>query len=533
MPPSDLLGQEERSSMAESPFLLTGSRDMPSNGAGREIPSQPIAPSQGGEMDPYIDIRHALRSEHAALSTDELNVVVGRQPMLIVLHRMLASPEPQQAALAALLGKAGRRSLRLNGSDVPLPAYLRLLSRLCREAAEQTEADVEAGPVAAPPVRETEDREGEEITPAALRELQSELSSASTAAQAEQETPQSGHPQCVNSTYEISGFPEYAVRPDQLSIQQQTLLAQIASEIAASFATNTPIVAVLAVGHADVALRKPAAERAAFEHAISQQRAENVIGLIMNEVRQRAGAASGTFISAMQTRSLGVGSTQRLMMNPRTEFERGINRRVVVLLARCSLPPDPVPPVDDGQRLKQNVERLLKLTETRRVDPDSTGQRTARARCLLQKLLKPGVVHVFVDGGVANETINGHKAGYYDCLVPGRNVGWKGNYDSTRNPMPREEFMKFLATAKPILNNIDPSQSDDMMLKALGDLTYRIDLGIEMTDQYIALMGMMSDPWVKLLFQKDGFAGDAARKKLQSIYRNNLNDDNNIYSCWK
>jgi hypothetical protein len=93
------------------------------------------------EFDPYADIRSALRPEHASLAADELTVIVGLQPTLIALHRMLASPEPQQAALALLLGGAGRRSAQLHGSDVPIPSYLRLLSRLCREAAEQTEAE--------------------------------------------------------------------------------------------------------------------------------------------------------------------------------------------------------------------------------------------------------------------------------------------------------------------------------------------------------------------------------------------------------
>jgi hypothetical protein len=109
------------------------------------------------ELDPYAEIRPALRPEHAALDEGELTVIVGRQPTLIALHRMLASPEPQRAALAVLLGRAGRRSITLNGSDVPIPTYLRLLARLCREAAEQTEseatptivAEAQVAPVAA------------------------------------------------------------------------------------------------------------------------------------------------------------------------------------------------------------------------------------------------------------------------------------------------------------------------------------------------------------------------------------------------
>jgi hypothetical protein len=92
-------------------------------------------------LDPYAEIRPALRPEHASLAADELTVIVGRQPTLIALHRMLSSPEPQRAALAVLLGKAGRRSIALNGSDVPIPTYLRLLARLCHDAAEQTESE--------------------------------------------------------------------------------------------------------------------------------------------------------------------------------------------------------------------------------------------------------------------------------------------------------------------------------------------------------------------------------------------------------
>jgi hypothetical protein len=53
-----------------------------------------------------------------------------------------------------------------------------------------------------------------------------------------------------------------------------------------------------------------------------------------------------------------------------------------------------------------------------------------------------------------------------------------------------------------------------------------------MVDNYILRMGMMSDPIVQELLKKDGFAGDVARKKLQSLYRNHLDDENNIYSCY-
>ena len=93
------------------------------------------------EFDPYANIRPALRPEHASLAANELTVVLGRQPALVALHLMLDSPGPRLVTLAALLGKAGKRSIRLNGSDVPIPSYLRLLSHLCREASEQMEGE--------------------------------------------------------------------------------------------------------------------------------------------------------------------------------------------------------------------------------------------------------------------------------------------------------------------------------------------------------------------------------------------------------
>ena len=93
------------------------------------------------EFDPYAAIRAALLPTHASLPTDELTVVLGRRPALVALHLMLDSPEPRLATLAALLGNAGKRSMRLNGADVPIPSYLRLLSHLCREASEQMEGE--------------------------------------------------------------------------------------------------------------------------------------------------------------------------------------------------------------------------------------------------------------------------------------------------------------------------------------------------------------------------------------------------------
>jgi hypothetical protein len=93
------------------------------------------------EFDPYAEIRPGLRPEHASLSSDRLAVIIGGRPAIVALHGMLSSGEPQKATLAVLLGRSGRRSARLYGCDVPISAYFRVLSRLCREAAEQVEGD--------------------------------------------------------------------------------------------------------------------------------------------------------------------------------------------------------------------------------------------------------------------------------------------------------------------------------------------------------------------------------------------------------
>ena len=92
------------------------------------------------ELDPYASIRPAMSAEHAGLPANEVTLILGRMPATLVLHQLLHSPQMRRATLASLLGKAARRSVRFNGSDVSTAAYLRMVSRLCREVAEQTEA---------------------------------------------------------------------------------------------------------------------------------------------------------------------------------------------------------------------------------------------------------------------------------------------------------------------------------------------------------------------------------------------------------
>jgi hypothetical protein len=91
------------------------------------------------EIDPYAAIRPALSPQHANLEADKLTKVLGPTPATLVLHQLLNSPELRYAAVSTLLGNAGRNSVNVNGADVPVAAYLRMVSRLCREVAEQSE----------------------------------------------------------------------------------------------------------------------------------------------------------------------------------------------------------------------------------------------------------------------------------------------------------------------------------------------------------------------------------------------------------
>jgi lysozyme len=92
------------------------------------------------EVDPYSAIRPVLSPEHAKLPANEITLVLGHMPASLVLHQLLGSPAMRQATVASILGSGARRTVRVNGVNVPIPAYLRMVSRLCGEVAEQSEA---------------------------------------------------------------------------------------------------------------------------------------------------------------------------------------------------------------------------------------------------------------------------------------------------------------------------------------------------------------------------------------------------------
>jgi hypothetical protein len=150
------IANESFSISGESPFLLRPGGEAASEAESWETAGEGETSSElesfGSPEDHHGSLiaREAGRQDHqeaepaaelANLTADEIATIFGRKSSLVALHWLLASNELQRAALAALLGNAGRRSVRVLDSNLRIPTYLRLVSRLCREAAEQTEQE--------------------------------------------------------------------------------------------------------------------------------------------------------------------------------------------------------------------------------------------------------------------------------------------------------------------------------------------------------------------------------------------------------
>jgi hypothetical protein len=79
--------------------------------------------------------QYDLVSDEAALP--------GSQPSAQTLAELLGSSQIRQAASAALLGDAGRQSFSVNGVEMSVLAYFRMVARLCREVADRTSMESE------------------------------------------------------------------------------------------------------------------------------------------------------------------------------------------------------------------------------------------------------------------------------------------------------------------------------------------------------------------------------------------------------
>jgi hypothetical protein len=77
----------------------------------------------------------------SVVSPDETVILTDAKPSVLALHHFLHSPEIRQATLWALQGRARKSSVRLHGVQVPVSTYLKMISHLCREVAEQSESE--------------------------------------------------------------------------------------------------------------------------------------------------------------------------------------------------------------------------------------------------------------------------------------------------------------------------------------------------------------------------------------------------------
>jgi hypothetical protein len=326
--------------------------------------------------------------------------------------------------------------------------------------------------------------------------------------------------------YVISGFPEYEVQLTHIQIKE---LNRIAAKVVSSQSEPNPVSAVVIVGYADKDLRaknpnhKPGETQAQFEMRMSESRAKSARQQLTSRIRhlsQSRGSLpallSELLYDSRRMKIVAMGAHDLIKENPRNESERELNRRVEIFLVLTVQPPPPQP--DDP--FWKRVQRAAKLIEGgRKVDPDSTGTRTKRAYGFLQQMLKPNVNDKFVDGENSNETVNGKRA-LDERGMPVALCAYPGKYDPPA--VSAADWEKFFAHAFPILKGPGwaPAQSDDRILKILGELVLRIDQGINLTDEYIAhnVEGF-----------NQGYIGDEARKKLQQEYVRRMADQDDIY----
>ena len=97
-----------------------------------------------------------------------------------------------------------------------------------------------------------------------------------------------------------------------------------------SLSTVMPVRGAVIVGHADVALRVAASQRAAFEMEVSLKRAESGRKLFEAELAKCAGHRSVKYMVGCQV--LAMGSANRVVLHPQNEADMRKNRRVEFFL---------------------------------------------------------------------------------------------------------------------------------------------------------------------------------------------------------
>lgn len=127
---------------------------------------------------------------------------------------------------------------------------------------------------------------------------------------------------------EIDGFNEYADTP---SAENQLKLQGFAAAIVASQLGPEPIQVVNIIGHADRALRLPAADRQAKEMEVSVNRAQKAAQLIRDAMTTIPGGAA--LVDTVNMMTSGIGSRQRKVPSPANEADMKKNRRVEMTTA--------------------------------------------------------------------------------------------------------------------------------------------------------------------------------------------------------
>jgi Putative peptidoglycan binding domain len=309
----------------------------------------------------------------------------------------------------------------------------------------------------------------------------------------------------------VRGWGQYEDKVERLAQAEQDKINKLADLIVATFTTPgcVPLGQITVVGHADQDFHG-----AAFEKKVSDERAQSVAAALSTAIikafkaRKINRLAKGAI--AFLPSPIGVGATQPDAANVPRVTDRTLNRRVTIQLHQRGAP---VPPPDT---FDARVERFVKLLATNKVVPDPTGKRTERAKCILGKIRRPGILDVFVDGTAANQTVGPHK-------VAGNLCSFQGKYDPP--PISNADFAKFLGTVSNVLKGpgFAPTVPDDKILSGLSGLILMINEGIIRVERYITLNS--SD---------FGYVGDKTRgTRLSSIFADHLNDENSIYSCYK
>jgi Putative amidase domain len=309
----------------------------------------------------------------------------------------------------------------------------------------------------------------------------------------------------------IRGWGQYENQIALLPGPEQSKISKIAELIVTSFIKSgcIPLGQITIIGHADNDFHGPN-----FEKKVSYERATSVAAALGSAIIagfkkrgiRRIAKGAIAFIPTPD----GVGATQPDPANIPQVKDRALNRRVEIRIRQRGAP---VPPPDT---LERRIVRFLDLLKSKKVDPDLSGKRTDRARCILNKMLRPGVLDLFVDGTAANATVGTQR-------VSGNLCSFQGTYDPP--PSSTTDLAKFLGTVSAVLKGpgFAPAVPDGKILSGLSSLIFMINEGIVRVERYITLNS--SD---------FGYTGDKTRGiRLSSIFADHLNDENSIYSCYK